>query len=141
MYSNDEPASITTVNAKGIALRSNSVIPKNTCTGVTFVKPNINGVPSSVKLQIKIILPPANIPGRIKGKVIRRRRVYHPAPRLRAASCSAGSTFAKDVTKFKYNTGYRCNASIAQTAQKRPSPARKFIRSNPRPVSTALNTP
>ena len=61
----------------------------------------ISGVPSSVKLQMKIKVPPANSPGAISGKVMRKNRRSRVQPRFAAASSIAGSTFASAATALR----------------------------------------
>ena len=133
--------SITTTSAYGTGLVSSSMIPLKICTAVTRLKPNISGVPSSVKLHTSTMLPPAKMPGFISGSVIRRKRVHHDAPRLRAASLSCGSRLPSAVTRFKYRIGYRCSASMKQTDQNRPRPPRKSTGSKPQEASSVLTTP
>ena len=77
------------------------MIPLKICTAVVRLYPNISGVPSSVKLQTSTMLPPARIPGLSSGSVIRVKRIHHPAPRLRPASFSAGSTLPSAVTRLR----------------------------------------
>ena len=140
-YISDERISITVTSAYGSGLLSSSVSPLRICTGVTRLYPNISGVPSSVKLQISTMLPPARIPGFSSGSVIRNSLRKNPAPMFRAASRIAGSMFPSDDTRFRYRIGYRCSASIRQIDQNRPSPPRKSIRSNPPRTRIVLSTP
>ena len=67
--------------------------------------PNIKGVPSSVNDQISTRLPPARIPGRIRGSVIWKNLRQLEEPRFLAASCNAGSQLARAAARFKYNMG------------------------------------
>ena len=61
----------------------------------------ISGVPSSVKLQMKISVPPAKSPGAISGRVMRKNRRTRVQPRFAAASSIAGSMFASAATAFR----------------------------------------
>ena len=61
----------------------------------------MSGMPSSVKVQMKTMVPPANSPGLISGSVIRRNRRRPVQPRFSAASSMAGSTFASAATAFR----------------------------------------
>ena len=65
----------------------------------------INGVPSSVKLQMKTIVPPANNPGVINGKVILKNFRNPLHPRFAAASSIAGSTLAIAAEALRYMIG------------------------------------
>ena len=65
----------------------------------------ISGVPSSVKLQMNTIVPPANRPGMISGSVMRKNRFSGGQPRFAAASSIAGSMFASAAATLRYRIG------------------------------------
>ena len=65
----------------------------------------ISGVPNSVKLQMKTMVPPANSPGMISGSVMRRKRAKPVEPRFCAACSMAGSMFASAAEALRYITG------------------------------------
>ena len=96
---------ITKVSAYGSRDDSISCRPSKICTLVTVLNPNMSGVPSSVKLHTNTIVAPAKKPGRSMGRVIRRKRCQREAPRLRAASSSAGSRFASEAARFSERIG------------------------------------
>ena len=57
-----DATSMTATRAKGKGLPPMSLMPEKICTEVTRVNSNINGTPSSVKAQMKTIVPPAKSP-------------------------------------------------------------------------------
>ena len=120
-YSSMLMPSITDARAYGLGLDATSFSPSKICTLVTSRMSNIRGVPSSVKLQMKTMVHPANSPGRSSGSKIRRNRAQRPAEQLWAASSSAGSILARAAVAFKNTIGYRWRASTRTTAGHPPS--------------------
>ena len=95
--------SITDARAYGLGLDATSFSPSKICTLVTSRMSNIRGVPSSVKLQMKTMVHPANSPGRSSGSQIRRNRAQRPAEQLWAASSRAGSILASPPWRSKHD--------------------------------------
>ena len=126
MYNEIETTNITATSANGRRLDCISFKPSKICTLVTLRNSNINGVPSSVKLQMNTITAPANAPGVTNGTMMRRNRVHAPAPRLHATSSRAGSKLARAAVKFKYTIGYSDNISSTITAQNPPRPVKSI---------------
>ncbi len=89
------------MSAYGLAEPSTSLSPLKIWTGVTSLKSNIKGVPSSVNDQMKTIVPPAKRPGRMSGSVILVNRRHGPEPRFSAASLIAGSMLARAAVAFR----------------------------------------
>jgi hypothetical protein len=61
----------------------------------------MSGVPSSVKAQMKTMVPPAKSPELISGRVMRRKRRKPVQPRFWAASSMAGSMLARAATALR----------------------------------------
>ena len=94
-------ASITATSANGNGLPPMSLIPEKIWTDVTRVYSNMSGTPSSVKAQMKTMVPPANIPGMMSGRVMRKNLRSPVQPRFSAASSMAGSTLARAATRLR----------------------------------------
>ena len=78
-----------------------SLMPLKTCTEAMRVKSNMSGTPSSVKDQIKTIVPPAKSPGMMSGRVMRTNFRNPVQPRFSAASSMAGSMLASAATALR----------------------------------------
>ena len=76
-------------------------MPEKIWTDVTRVNSNMSGTPSSVKAQMKMMVPPAKSPGMISGSVILRNFRKPVQPRFSAASSIAGSTFASAASTLR----------------------------------------